>query len=49
MRENLPIEVKFSRWVVEDADPYVSKINWAQKTAPSGDGAVGYERLCLAM
>ena len=22
MRENLPIEVKFSRWVVEDADPY---------------------------
>ena len=49
MRENLPIEVKFSRGVVEDADPYVSKINWEQKTAPSGDGAVGYERLCLAM
>ena len=22
MRENLPIEVKFSRWVVGDADPY---------------------------
>ena len=49
MRENLPIEVKFSRWVVEDADPYVSEINWAQKTAPSKEGAVGYERLCLAM
>ena len=23
MRENLPIEVKFSRLVVEDADPYI--------------------------
>ena len=22
MLENLPIEVKFSRWVVGDADPY---------------------------
>ena len=27
MRENLPIEVKFSRWVVEDADPYISHVN----------------------
>ena len=24
MRENLPIEVKFSRWVVGDADPYIA-------------------------
>ena len=49
MRENLPIEVKFSRWVVEGADPYVSETYFAQKTAPSGDGAVGYEGLNFAM
>ena len=27
MRENLPIEVKFFRRVVEDADPYMGYLN----------------------